>query len=1328
MNEKNKYFIKYKKKQGKIFLTLIITIIFLMATISPLIYLTTPTSGKSLESSKSVLSNSALGYKILNILDSLPIKLTSAATIWTTDIDGNPKTDFTPGEIVYIHGSGFLGNHNVNIDITRPDSSIDSRSTMTDSTGSFVYEYDLNGILGTYDVFASDGTNSATTTFTDAVAGIDFRQYANIDDNWINSILQQSNSVYSEGMSVPQRIVFVDIEATTGNVHTLTLAHQATKGGIHAYDWLTAWNQGNVPALTYTPWGDNIGPQVTTEICGDLHNQTGANEIFVDVPDDPFISTHDTPPTLTTQTRIDAYETAYGNRQIRICGNQPITSASFSSFSHDVANGGDTGDSYIDYELTWTSASDQILIELSGHLALSGDPSSNPIAWGIDIGSGQIGGGPYHFKLFQLDGSSLGSQDNQIMGSAILEENGCLEIIKIVDWGGNTPDPGQTFTVTVTGPSHPSPGISHVFGSTGGTWTLTNLTPGDYTVVETDPGLSWVVTPGLSQTVTVDPGTPCASVTITNTLYPGCLEINKYVDWAGFTPNPAQTFTVTVIGPSHPSPGISHVFGHLGGYWTLYDLIPGVYTVTESDPGSPWVVSPGLIQTVTVQPTSMCEYVSITNFYYAGCLEITKYVEWYGVTPDPAQTFTVTVTGPSHPSPGTTHIFGHTGGTWTLNDLAPGSYTVTETDPGPNWIVSPGLTQTVSVSVGTPCASVSITNIFDAGCLDIEKFVDWGGVTPDPAQTFTVTVTGPSHPSPGTSHGFGYMGGYWILYDLIPGVYTVTESDPGSPWIITPGLTQTVTVYPGMMCAYVSITNSYSEGCLEITKIVDLGSVVNPTAITETFEICITGPSYPSGDCKTIGITGGTLTWNNLIPGSYTITETDPGALWTVTGSPQTVIVNPGTSCATATITNTFNDGCLEITKIVDWSGATPDPAQTFTVTVTGPSYPSPGISHVFGPSGGTWTLTNLIPGNYTITETDPGPIWEVYTGPIWGGTPGLTQNVTVNPGTPCATANITNLYIGGCLTVTKWTNWSGAPPDPAQTFEICLTGPSYPNGTCMILPLTPYAGDWVVTWGTRFLIPGNYTITETDPGPNWIVTPGLTQTVTVNPGWSPCAHIEINNNYYYPCIDVVKKVWNETSGKWEDDVKVLKDQNVLFKITILNCGNIDLTNIVVTDTMADPQLEYNNNAIPTEDYVSGDLRTIIWNIPLIPAGDTFNITFQAKAVHMCYGWNNVSVTTDQGVCGGDYVSVKVEDHGTKLVDINMVVWDDASNTWVDTIARTIGRDLRFKNVVTCNTLSTVHGVTVTNNFPSHLIQEISKKLNTKEKLLMKEWMTTLQQ
>ena len=246
-------------------------------------------------------------------------------------------------------------------------------------------------------------------------ARVDFKQFANHmapkPNKWIGSILQASNSEYYECMSVPQRTILVNIPSSPGGAHNLTFGHQATKSGKHAYDWLTAYNQGNDPPLAFDPCGEDMGPHATPAICQSLHG--GSNWELVDVPDDPFISKDGS-----TQTRIDAYEAQFGNRQIKIYGDQPITAAGL-TLSHDVAPGEDDGDSYIEYVLTWTSNSTQILIEMAGHLSLSGSTISNPIAWGPYRGASHVSGGPYHFKLGQLDGSPLGEQDNQIMGAVI---------------------------------------------------------------------------------------------------------------------------------------------------------------------------------------------------------------------------------------------------------------------------------------------------------------------------------------------------------------------------------------------------------------------------------------------------------------------------------------------------------------------------------------------------------------------------------------------------------------------------------------------------------------------------------------------------------------------------------------------------------------------------------------------------------------------------------------------------------------------------------------------------------------------------------------------
>ena len=86
------------------------------------------------------------------------------AQIWTD------KADYAPEETVIIYGSGFLPDATITITVTRPDSSVDSWAWAADVDGSFVTTYQLDGITGTYTVTATDGTNTATTTFTDAIA------------------------------------------------------------------------------------------------------------------------------------------------------------------------------------------------------------------------------------------------------------------------------------------------------------------------------------------------------------------------------------------------------------------------------------------------------------------------------------------------------------------------------------------------------------------------------------------------------------------------------------------------------------------------------------------------------------------------------------------------------------------------------------------------------------------------------------------------------------------------------------------------------------------------------------------------------------------------------------------------------------------------------------------------------------------------------------------------------------------------------------------------------------------------------------------------------
>ena len=105
-----------------------------------------------------------------------------------------------------------------------------------------------DGIIGTAD---DEVVSSATATFTDQLI-VDFKQAANNngepdglgDIDWIGSIVQESNSVYFENMSLLQRVVLTGFTDAGGDKKiTLDFSHEATKAGIHAFDWLTSYSQ-----------------------------------------------------------------------------------------------------------------------------------------------------------------------------------------------------------------------------------------------------------------------------------------------------------------------------------------------------------------------------------------------------------------------------------------------------------------------------------------------------------------------------------------------------------------------------------------------------------------------------------------------------------------------------------------------------------------------------------------------------------------------------------------------------------------------------------------------------------------------------------------------------------------------------------------------------------------------------------------------------------------------------------------------------------------------------------------------------------------------------
>jgi hypothetical protein len=160
-------------------------------------------------------------------------------------------------------------------------------------------------------------------------------------------------------------------------------------------------------------------------------------------------------------------------------------------------------------------------------------------------------------------------------------------------------------------------------------------------------------------------------------------------------------------------------------------------------------------------------------------------------------------------------------------------------------------------------------------------------------------------------------------------------------------------------------------GSLDITKVVDWNGVQPNEAVI--FEICIEGPSYLNGGCQIVDWDGGTMNWPDLIPGEYIVTEIEAIG-WTTVVPPDPVIVSPGET-AEAYVVNTLNRGTITVTKVVDWNGVTPDPAQTFTLCIDSGLLEVPRCGGV-GYAGGPVTFGDLIPGAYSVYEVDPGAGW----------------------------------------------------------------------------------------------------------------------------------------------------------------------------------------------------------------------------------------------------------------------------------------------------------------------------------------------------------------
>ncbi len=383
------------------------------------------------------------------------------------------------------------------------------------------------------------------------------------------------------------------------------------------------------------------------------------------------------------------------------------------------------------------------------------------------------------------------------------------------------------------------------------------------------------------------------------------------------------------------------------------------------------------------------------------------------------------------------------------------------------------------------------TNIIDnylcltPGSLRVTKEVA-GLVNGMTLPAFEITVTGPFDFNDTQTIAAGES---YTWDGLASGTYTVSEGELSTEWESSGTGEYQV---PIGEVTDVTITNTYTAdetpiyGALTVTKVVagDIGDMTLPL-----YSITVTGPE---GFTATRTFENGeSYTWTDLVPGVYTVTEDKTGfsSEWTVSGEGTVTVTADQT--AVTTIANTYSAdegiiyGALTVTKVV--AGDIGDMTlPVYSITITGPEGFTATRTFVDGES---FTWTDLIPGEYTVTENKTGfsSEWTV------SGEGGVT--VTADQ---TAVATITNTYtaeeeiIYGALTVTKVV--TGDYGDMTlPLYSITVTGPEGFTATRTFVHGESF------TWTN--LVPGVYTVTENKTGfsSEWTVSGEGAVTVTAD-------------------------------------------------------------------------------------------------------------------------------------------------------------------------------------------------------------------------------------
>jgi hypothetical protein len=186
----------------------------------------------------------------------------------------SPSSDFAFDSVVDLYGSGFAPGTTYQVPVVFPDgnaytvnpanfqASPGYQSVTSDASGAFAYLFQLDAMLGDYQarVYPAGWSGNLSQSPLASFSFTDGQESANLDqcadgttlpldptacdtsstNTWQNGNLNQGNSIYHEGDSIPYRMRLGGLLTGPSNVHVLIVEWDTTKSGKHAIDYITS--------------------------------------------------------------------------------------------------------------------------------------------------------------------------------------------------------------------------------------------------------------------------------------------------------------------------------------------------------------------------------------------------------------------------------------------------------------------------------------------------------------------------------------------------------------------------------------------------------------------------------------------------------------------------------------------------------------------------------------------------------------------------------------------------------------------------------------------------------------------------------------------------------------------------------------------------------------------------------------------------------------------------------------------------------------------------------------------------------------------------------